>query len=133
MKNWFFPLLVTVVPLLFGCDVPQQSNTQEVRPVRTDRYADFNDVVVEKIGRSGGDKNQTWRINAYVRIEPTRVGAYLIEGENDEMYRIYSGAEHQEPTTQPTDYGFEFSPNSSKVKVTFSDGKTIERTVVETH
>jgi hypothetical protein len=120
--GWCFSLL-----FVLGCD-GEKPNTSEVT-THEDRFADFNDVVKIEWGHSGGNYNNKWKTKVTIIFTPTRTGAYLLESTN-KSYKHISPA--MDPTTQPTDPVFEFDYSTSSVNVTYSDGKSIERTVIKT-
>ena len=108
---------VLLIALLFvaGCDDTYQNG----KPHQF-RYADFDATITVSYRLPGGGGEFIDRV--FVEFVPTRVGAYIVEA--DHLEKVVS---------TPTDIvakKFQFG-SVHNVYVTFSDGKSIERTIIE--
>jgi hypothetical protein len=109
-----------------GCDTPSKSVFHNT--VSTGRMADFNYTVIVNWQKDPWNP-APWKEHVFLDFEPTRVGAYYLEG-HEQVYKLVSPSAN-EPLTLGV-YKFEFGGSTDQVKVTWSDGKSIERTVIPT-
>jgi hypothetical protein len=92
---------------------------------KTDRFADFTSVIDCQWKSPDGRTDWKYIDKITLTLTPTRTGAYLIEGWQ-KSYKLISL-----PNENIGEKAFEFVLVFQQINVTFSDGKSIERTVID--
>jgi hypothetical protein len=124
--------------VIFGCDTPKQPEDKTDTTCSSERYADFAHFTSSNWTWPKGDYNQRRRDSVKVTIVPYRSGAYRVEASGQGSVLAFSATEAETlevpkgSTTQPSrpNYSVQFGAITEFV-VLFSDGKSIERTVVK--
>ena len=101
---------------LAGCEVSYQNGK-----ARLYRYADFDVWMTVSYKTAGGTDTKT-PIKVFVKFIPTRVGAYIVEA---------GGTMEKVVSTSADSISKEMAFGAGDIFVTFSDGKSIERTIIE--
>ncbi len=113
-------ILLVLILFLAGCegpDVLEKGNPYNLR------YADFEAVItVNYVYPSGCNPKYIKEVT--VNFTPTRVGAFIIES-NAKIEKVVSTAMDSVSSKE-----FKFG-KTPFILVTFSDGKSIERTIIE--